>query len=213
VEIRTRLVLFCAEQGFAGAFSERVLGAVSKDLATSELFLIGTRGNASAAERGIHAAWDSPMPSHSLGVPKLADRIPEVLYTRFAGGAIDRLDAVFSQWRSGHGILVEHRRLFPLDMSGFSRATNAGAPILNLAPEPLLMELTADYVQAQLCKTALHAFAAENEAQMEAMASDTARSSASFRRYRRSSESCDRRKSRQTSSSSPQASRSEYRAR
>jgi F-type H+-transporting ATPase subunit gamma len=168
---RPALVLFCAEQGFAGAFSERVLDAVSKDLATSELFLIGTRGNAIAAERGIHAAWDSPMPSHSLGVPKLADRISEALYTGFAGGAIDRLDAVFSQWRPGHGILVERRRLFPLDMSGFSRATNAGAPILNLAPEPLLMELTADYVQAQLCKTALHAFAAENEARMEAMAS------------------------------------------
>ncbi len=111
------------------------------------------------------------MPSHSLGVPKLADRIAEALYTRFANGAIDRLDAVFSQWQPGHGVHVERRRLFPLDMSGFSRPTNASTPILNLAPELLLIELTADYVHAQLCKTALHAFAAENEARMEAMAS------------------------------------------
>lgn len=168
---RPALVLFCAEQGFAGAFSERVLDAVGKDISTSELFLIGTRGNAVATERGIHAAWNSPMPSHSLGIPKLADRISEALYTRFVGGAIDRLDAVFSQWQPGHGVHVERRRLFPLDMSGFSRPTNAGAPILNLAPESLLIELTADYVHAQLCKTALHAFAAENEARMEAMAS------------------------------------------
>ena len=50
---RPALVLFCAEQGFAGAFSERVLDAVGADLATSELFLIGTRGGAAAAERGI----------------------------------------------------------------------------------------------------------------------------------------------------------------
>ena len=168
---RPALVLFCAEQGFAGAFSERVLDSVSKDISTSELFLIGTRGNVIAAERGVHAAWNSPMPSHSLGVPKLADRISEALYTRFARGAIDRLDAVFSQWQPGHGVHVERRRLFPLDMSGFSRPTNAGAPILNLKPEPLLIELTADSVHAQLCKTALHAFAAENEARMEAMAS------------------------------------------
>ncbi|MGO8912857.1 MAG: F0F1 ATP synthase subunit gamma [Bradyrhizobium sp.] len=168
---RPALVLFCAEQGFAGAFSERVLNAVSKDLSTSELFLIGTRGSAIAAERGVRAAWNSPMPSHSLGVPKLADRISEALYTRFARGAINRLDAVFSQWQPGHGVQIERRRLFPLDMSGFSRPTNAGAPILNLAPEPLLIGLTADYVHAQLCKTALHTFAAENEARMEAMAS------------------------------------------
>ena len=32
------------------------------------------------------------------------------------------------------------------------------------------MELTADYLHAQLCNAALHAFAAENEARMEAMA-------------------------------------------
>ena len=168
---RSALVLFCAEQGFAGAFSERVLDAVGKDLSTSELFLIGTRGNAIAAERGVRAAWDSPMPSHSLGVPRLADRISEALYTRFARGAIDRLDAVFSQWQPGHGVQIERRRLFPLDMSGFSRPTNTGVPILNLSPEPLLIGLTADYVHAELCKTALHAFAAENEARMEAMAS------------------------------------------
>ena len=41
---------------------------------------------------------------------------------------------------------------------------------LNLAPETLLSELAADYLHAQLCNAALHAFAAENEARMEAMA-------------------------------------------
>jgi F-type H+-transporting ATPase subunit gamma len=168
---RPALVLFCAEQGFAGAFSERVLDAVATELSGSELFLIGTRGRAVAAERGVDAAWDSPMPSHSLGVPKLADRISEALYTRIAMGEIDRLDAVFSQWQPGHAIHVERRRLFPLDMSGFPGSTHADAPLLNLAPETLLIELTADYVHAQLCNTALHAFAAENEARMEAMAS------------------------------------------
>jgi F-type H+-transporting ATPase subunit gamma len=168
---RPALVLFCAEQGFAGAFSERVLDAVGQDLSTSELFLIGARGNAIAVERGVYAAWSSPMPSHSLGIPRLADQISEALYAGFAMGAIDRLDAVFSQWKPGHAIQVERRRLFPLDLSGFSRPANADAPILNLAPESLLIELTADYVHAQLCKTALHAFAAENEARMEAMAS------------------------------------------
>ena len=55
-------------------------------------------------------------------------------------------------------------------MSAFPRPTNVSAPLLNLAPEALLSELTADYMHAQLCNAALHAFAAENEARMEAMA-------------------------------------------
>ncbi|HEY3909679.1 MAG TPA: F0F1 ATP synthase subunit gamma [Stellaceae bacterium] len=42
------------------------------------------------------------------------------------------------------------------------------------APSPsayLLSELTTEYLHAQLCNAALHAFAAENEARMQAMAS------------------------------------------
>lgn len=168
---RPALVLFCAEQGFAGAFTERVLDSVRADIAKSEIFLVGARGLAVAAGRDLVADWSSPMPSHSLGIPKLADRISEALYARIAAGKIDRLEAVFSQWRPGHGIRIERQRLFPLDMSKFSSAANAAPPLLNLTAEALLIELTADYVHAQLCKTALHAFAAENEARMEAMAS------------------------------------------
>ncbi len=167
---RPALVLFCAEQGFAGAFTERVLDAVGADLAGCELFLVGTRGGGTAAERGIAGHWKSAMPSQSAGIPKLADCIAEALYSRIATGGIDRLDCVFSEWQPGHRIQVTRRRLFPYDMAQFPRPKDANAPLLNLAPEVLLSELTADYMHAQLCNAALHAFAAENEARMEAMA-------------------------------------------
>jgi F-type H+-transporting ATPase subunit gamma len=165
------LVLFCAEQGFVGGFNERIFTAVGSDLLTTQLFLVGTRGTAIAAERNVATAWTSAMPSHSLRIPKLADRIADALYARFATGAIDRLDAVFAQWRGGSGMQVVRRRLLPLDLTAFSRPTGKNAPLVNLAPETLLSELAADYVHAQLCDAALHAFAAENEARMEAMAS------------------------------------------
>jgi F-type H+-transporting ATPase subunit gamma len=168
---RSALVLFCAEQGFAGAFSERVLDAAGSCLATDEIFLIGTRGLSAAMERGAAPGWKSAMPAHSEGIPKLADRIAEALYGRIATGEIDQLDAVFTQWRPGHGTHVERRHLFPLDIKAFSRLEKAGAPLVNLAPAGLLSELTAAYLHAQLCNAALQAFAAENEARMEAMAS------------------------------------------
>jgi F-type H+-transporting ATPase subunit gamma len=139
------------------------------------------------------------MPSHSLGVPKLADRIAEALYARISTGEIDRLDAVFSQWQPGHGIHVERSRLFPFDMSAFPRPADANAPLLNLARETLLSELTADYMHAQLCNAALHAFAAENEARMEAMARRISRLSASFPPCRRRSGSYGRTRSRRKS--------------
>lgn len=168
--LRMAQVLFCAEQGFAGAFSERVFDAIGHELAGSELFVVGTRGHAIAAERGIVVDWNAPMPSHSLGVPKLADRVAEALFARVASGEIDRLDAVFSEWRPGHGIHIERRRLFPLDLPSFTHPPSLEAPLLNMKPEVLLAELTADYLHAQLCNAALHAFAAENQARMEAMA-------------------------------------------
>lgn len=168
---RPALVLFCAEQGFVGAFSERVLDAAGADPACSKVFLIGTRGSAIAAERGISADWHGAMPTHSIGVPNLADRIVEALYTHIATGGIDRLDAVFTQWQPGRASHVERRHLFPFDTAAFPRPTDANVPLHNLSSEALLGELTAAYLHAQLCYAALHAFAAENEARMEAMAS------------------------------------------
>jgi F-type H+-transporting ATPase subunit gamma len=165
------LVLFCAEQGFAGAFSERVLNDVGDDLVTSSLFLIGTRGSVVASEKGLAADWQSAMPSHSPGVPKLANRIAEALYAHIAAGKVDRLDVVFSEWQPGRGIHVERRRLFPFDRARFpGRGTAAAMPLLNLMPDALLRELASDYLHAQICNAALHAFAAENQARMEAMA-------------------------------------------
>ncbi|MDR3460975.1 MAG: F0F1 ATP synthase subunit gamma [Beijerinckiaceae bacterium] len=167
---RPALVLFCAEQGFAGAFSERILDAARASLPTAEIFLIGTRGVSVAAERGIAPGWNSAMPAHSGGIPKLADRIAEALYKPIATGEIDQLDAVFGEWRPGHGVHVERRHLFPLDTKAFPLPRGDGALVVNLAPDVLLSELTAAYLHAQLCDAALQAFAAENEARMEAMA-------------------------------------------
>jgi len=168
--IRPALVVFCAEQGFAGAFSERVLASVHGDLGKCELFLIGTRGRAAIAEKGIVAGWESAMPSHSPGIPRLADRVVEALYVRIASGDIDALDVVFSRWSPGAGAEVKRQRLFPFDLSAFPRAIAPNPPLLNLAPDVLIRALAADYMHAQLCRAGFYAFAAENQARMEAMA-------------------------------------------
>ena len=167
---RLALVLFCAEQGFAGAFSERVLDAAGSDLATAELFLVGARGRVALAERGVAAGWSGAFPSRSPGVPRLADEIVTALYGRIATGEVDRLDALFCRWRPGAPLRVERRHLFPLDPADFPAPMKRDAPLLDLEPAVLLRSLTSDYLHALLCDAALNGFAAENEARMEAMA-------------------------------------------
>ncbi len=167
---RSAIVVFCAEQGFAGAYSEHVLNALTMAPAV-ELFLIGTRGAAIARERGITPYWTGAMPSNSAGIPKFAGQIAEALYARIAEGKIGRLDAAYSQWRAGQGINIAISRLFPLDLAVFLRPEERHSPLLHLPPETLLSDFMAEYVHAQLCHAALHAFAAENEARMAAMAS------------------------------------------
>lgn len=70
----------------------------------------------------------------------------------------------------GHGVRVVRHALFPLDPADFPAPAHAAVPLINLAPAVLLQDLAADYLHAQLCHAALHGFAAENEARMEAMA-------------------------------------------
>ena len=39
------MILFCAEQGFVGAFNDRMLDAAGNCSEADDLFLIGTRGD------------------------------------------------------------------------------------------------------------------------------------------------------------------------
>lgn len=160
------LILFAAEQGFAGGFNERMIDAAPPHLKNVELFLIGTRGAALAAERGTAVAWTAVMPAHPDAIPKLADLIATQLYRRIASGAIGGAETLFAR----SAISVETTHLFPLDSKQFTASRSGNAPLLELHPDALLADLTADYIFAQLCDAALHAFAAENEARMEAMA-------------------------------------------
>ena len=167
---RRGLIVFCAEQGFAGAFSERVLDATKSNLAGAAIFLIGTRGTAVAGERGVEPVWTAPMATSAGAIPSLANRIADALYERVANGSITEVDVAFSHARAGSGIQIDRHSLLPIDLARFPRPVRNHPPLTMLAPSALLERLAAEYVYAQLCEAAMHAFAAENEARMMAMA-------------------------------------------
>jgi F-type H+-transporting ATPase subunit gamma len=167
---RLALILFVAEQGFAGAFSERVFETANSDLANSLVFLVGARGAALAEERRVIAYWQTAMPAQPQGVARLADRLLAAVEAPIAAGEVDRVIVIYSLWRPGEGVQVVRRRLFPFDLEAFALPVHAAAPLMNLPPEALIRDLAFDFLHAQLCDAALNAFAAENEARVETMA-------------------------------------------
>lgn len=155
-------VVFLAEQGFAGAFSEKLLDSL--DPAPGPLVLIGTRGAAVARERGLDPAEALPLPAHTPAIPAFADRLAERLLVLSEGAPIDAVHAV----SAATGWTVARTRVFPFPATG--EPEPAAPPLMNLPPAELLAGLLADCLHAELCRAALHAVAAENTARMLAMA-------------------------------------------
>ncbi len=69
--------MFCAQQGFVGAFSERILDNIEDDLSTTSLFLIGTRGQSITAARGLHPVWSPPMEAMSAAGSQITRKLGE----------------------------------------------------------------------------------------------------------------------------------------
>jgi F-type H+-transporting ATPase subunit gamma len=166
---RAAVILFCAEQGFAGAFSERMLAAAAGEASSCDMFLIGTRGIMLAEERRVPLAWRAAMVPHASLAPTLADRIAEALYGWLADRAGQRVDMIVPVWSAAEGVRAERRALLPFDFRRFAARTQSQPPLVTLPPPVLLARLAEEYVFAELCEAVLGAFAAENEARVAAM--------------------------------------------
>jgi F-type H+-transporting ATPase subunit gamma len=165
------VLLFCAEQGFAGGFSERVLDTAASELPGARCYIVGTRGLAVATERGLKLAWSVAMAARVESIAGFAGRLADALYRDVAVGALTELVIFFSRSLAGGGTEVDRRSLLPIDFGRFTRPIGRQPPLTNLAPELLLQQLAAEYVYTRLCQAATHAFEAENQARMLAMAS------------------------------------------
>ena len=166
---RRAVILFAAEQGFAGAFSNPVLAALDDPPQPSDVFLIGTRGTMLAAGRRIRPAWHTPMVPHASLVPALAGRIAEALYSWVADHDPPHVDVIAPVWSSAAGVRAERRALLPFDFRRFATPQHGPPPLTTLPPARLVAQLAEEYLFAELCEAALIAFAAENEARVAAM--------------------------------------------
>ncbi|SFC67040.1 F0F1 ATP synthase subunit gamma [Tropicimonas isoalkanivorans] len=167
---RLALIVIAGEQGFAGAYSERVFDAAAGLLGGAhDLFLAGDRGALVAAEREIKVAWSAPMVGHAAQATALATRLTEAIYRALANGTATRVSIVHAMPGGTQEMQVVTRQIVPFDYRRFPLPAHGVAPRLTLPPETLLARLVEEYVFSELTEAVMLAFAAENEARMRAM--------------------------------------------
>lgn len=166
---RAALIVFCAEQGFAGAFSERVLDEAQPVLHDTELLLIGSRGIMVAEQRQLSPVWTAAMPPHVEGLPLLAHAIAGALYELVARSEISHVEALFAAWSAPGRLTVGRQRLLPFDYGRFPGRRSAFPPLTTLPAGLLLSRLSEEYVFAEICEVAAISFSAENEARAAGM--------------------------------------------
>jgi len=163
------LILFCAEQGFAGGLSDRVIEAAGSIAPGTRVIVVGSRGSAIATERGLRVDQTIPMANQINGVSLIANRIADAVYDLVATGAVTRADILCPKFDGSRDLTIERSALVPIELEKFRRPAAAFTPLATLKPQTLIERLTAEYVYARLCEAAMHAFIAENEARMQTM--------------------------------------------
>jgi len=157
------LIVICSEHGFVGALNERLLDLAQPRAAGRRLIVVGRRGAALAAERGMTAGAALAMATHVGGVPRAAREIAAAL----AGTA--GVEAAFAEHARGAAAAPKLRRILPLDPAALGRPPPAGPPLHHLAPQALVERLSREYLFAELARALMEALASENAARLRAM--------------------------------------------
>jgi len=166
------LILCTAEHGFVGGFTERLVDAAQAVLEAGDLlFVLGSRGNALALERGRRASWAHPMATRCAAAPDTVRHLSAELYPRIARGEIARVDVIYARYRQGSPSTIERRLLLPLDVMMLKARQTRQPPLHNLEPIALHEKLMAEYAFALLTEAAVESIASENAARFAAMES------------------------------------------
>ncbi|MGC1303859.1 MAG: FoF1 ATP synthase subunit gamma [Caulobacteraceae bacterium] len=164
------LIVFGAEQGFAGAFADRVMDTAAPLMAGAYVVIVGTRSVALAHDRRVEPARVVAMPTRARSVVALANDVVDALYDRLADAGASSVELIVPVWTPGSGVAIERRPLMPLNLESFPRPRTGEPPLTTLPTPRLLEQLAEEYVFAGVCEAAMEAYVAENQARMEAMA-------------------------------------------
>ena len=177
---RTVLVVLTADRGLCGAYNSALLRqaeAYLREAAGREVALVavGRKGGDYFKRRPVTIA-ERRMQSETTPLV-LARALASSLSARFVAGEIDRVDLLYSRFRSALSQIPTVETILPVTVE---RAEDAPAPVEYLIePDPatLLARLLPQSVEARIYHAVLEALASEHAARMTAMDSATSNAS------------------------------------
>jgi F-type H+-transporting ATPase subunit gamma len=158
----------CSEHGFAGAFNDRLLDHASAlagggKPGGARLGIVGRRGAARAAERGMTPDWIVPMATHIGGLLPTARSIARRI------GDDAAVTAVFGRYEKGGRFAAEARGILPLPPELLARAARGDPPLHQLPPAVLLERFAGEYLLAEITRALTESLASENGARLMVM--------------------------------------------
>jgi len=160
------LLAFCAEYGFAGGFTRRIVETIAAsphDL----LWIVGRRGLLLCEEEKLAVDWSAPMATQAEAIIDTVQRVAGELHRRYSARAVGRLDLIFAR-REGLGFVLRQRSLLPITLTP-ARDNKAYPPLLNETPEALIAALIEEYLFAEIVHAASESFFSENTARLMTM--------------------------------------------
>ncbi|MCB1989401.1 MAG: F0F1 ATP synthase subunit gamma [Burkholderiaceae bacterium] len=162
-------LVFGAEQGFNGGYTERVLDALPSGVPAPRIVLLGEQAKRIAHARRLRIEAHAPLVAHADAVIPASERLRRLLLDTLAERPAASVELLFGELGSGNHFELRRQRLLPLDLATL-RATPAQAPRVYQPPAELLSLLAGEYVTARLARAILHSHAVENLARLSAMA-------------------------------------------
>ena len=162
------VLLFCAEYGFSGTFTEKIFDNVIDKVNQPKLLVIGSRGIQLSQARGLSVAWSTPMMTNLNNANAVADQISAALYRQINMHHLSHIDLIYAKPQSQQ-IEIIQQALFPIDYASFTNINQEPQPLLNLNPESLIEWLANEYLYAQINQAIIYSYAAENSARLQTM--------------------------------------------
>lgn len=165
-------LVFGAEQGFNGGFSEQVLAAIPRAAPGApglRCLVLGSQTQRLAAARGLAVEGGAPLVAHAESALAAGERLHTLLLESLHRQPANAVEMVYAELGPGQHFQVVCRRLLPLDWQALPEAARV-APVVHESPERLLQGLAGEYVAARLAQAVLHSHASENLSRLQAMA-------------------------------------------
>lgn len=166
------VIVLSAEQGFAGAYNERLLDVAIdhvKSVPESQLLVVGNRGQMIARNRQTNVFDSLPMVTRVQAIPTLANELVEALYTHLNHAQFTRVSLIHPFIHKANTVDIIKHSLLPFDYARFELPPSENPPLLTLEPTTLLTKLATEYIYSELCQALVLAHAAENEERIRAM--------------------------------------------